>query len=101
MGSKAPYRPSDLEVGHENREGKLYHVRYALENGALTKEGKPYLLLATTRPETLFGDVAVAVHPKDPRYQGLEGAFVRVPLLDKPVPILYDEAVDANLARVA
>lgn len=78
---------SDLEVVPEARQGMLYHVHYPLASG------EPGLTVASTRPETLFGDVAVAVHPEDPRYQTLVGHELRVPLTDRTIPIVADDQV--------
>lgn len=78
---------SDLEVISKNEKGTLWTLRYE------TVDGKEYIDVATSRPETLFGDQAVAVHPKDARYQHLIGKKVRVPLTDHIIPILADDAV--------
>ncbi len=67
---------SDLEVEHEEEEGKLYYIRYPLEDGS------GYITVATTRPETMLGDTAVAVHPEDERYKALVGKRLRLPLVD-------------------
>ncbi len=75
---------SDLEVEHEERAGKLWHIAYAVEGSDRS------LVVATTRPETLLGDSAVAIHPDDPRYAGLAGRRAIVPLVDRPVPIVAD-----------
>ena len=86
---------SDLEVTHEDRAGKLYHVRYELAEGA-SSDGTTSIVIATTRPETMLGDMAVAVHPDDPRYQSLHGRLLRLPLSgvhggeDRTIPILAD-----------
>src|SRR6185437_1451867 len=76
---------SDLEVTHEPAQGKLYTLRYRGE-----PEGDE-ILVATTRPETILADVAVAVNPADVRYQALIGKRVRVPLADRSVPVIADE----------
>jgi valyl-tRNA synthetase len=78
---------SDLEVDHFDEEGALYHIRYPLELG----EG--HVTVATTRPETLLGDTAVAVNPGDERYAGLKGKRVLLPVLGRPIPIIEDDAV--------
>ena len=90
---------SDLEVEHEEEEGKLYYIRYPLEDGS------GHITVATTRPETMLGDTAVAVHPKDERYKSLVGKKVRLPLVEwkrkamdgsevEPIiPIIADERV--------
>jgi valyl-tRNA synthetase len=80
---------SDLETVHETERGALYTIRYeAADQGGVALE------LATTRPETLLGDTAVAVHPEDERYRQRIGGDVRVPLIDRTVPILGDDFVD-------
>ncbi len=79
---------SDLEVVTEEVEGHLWHIRYPLA------EGSGHLIIATTRPETLLGDVAIAVHPQDERYQPFVGKKVRLPLTDRTIPVIADEAVD-------
>ena len=79
---------SDIEVEHLDTEGKLYHFRYPLA------DGDGYLVIATTRPETMFGDTAVAVHPDDERYQHLIGKEVKLPLTDRTIPIIADEYVE-------
>ena len=82
---------SDLEVEHEERVGKIYHVRYSLVDGTGS------IVVATTRPETMLGDVAVAVNPEDERYKALIGKMVRLPLSgvnngpDREIPILADD----------
>lgn len=79
---------SDLEVNNEEEHGKLWHIRYPLADGSSE------LIVATTRPETMLGDVAVAVHPDDERYQHLIGKHIRLPLTDRIVPIIADTYVD-------
>ncbi len=76
---------SDLEVKHEDISGSLWHVRYPL------KDGSRYLVVATTRPETMLGDTAVAVNPKDERYRDLAGKTVMLPLMNREIPIIFDE----------
>jgi len=71
---------SDLEVENTEENGHLWHIRYPLTNDARTKAGHPYLVVATTRPETMLGDTAVAVHPDDERYTNLIGTSVELPL---------------------
>jgi valyl-tRNA synthetase len=83
---------SDLEVLHLERPGRLWHLRYPVI-GAATGDAK-YLVVATTRPETMLGDTAVAVHPDDERYQELIGHSVMLPLLDRPIPVIADSYVD-------
>jgi len=79
---------SDLEVESEEEDGSLWHIAYPLSSG----QGQ--LVVATTRPETLLGDVAVMVHPEDERYQALIGQYVRLPLCDREIPVIADEYVD-------
>lgn len=85
---------SDLEVENKESKGSLWHFRYPLANGAKTAEGLDYLVVATTRPETMLGDTAVAVHPEDERYQSLIGKTVILPLASREIPIIADEYVD-------
>jgi valyl-tRNA synthetase len=80
---------SDLEVVAEEEVGSLWHLRYPLDEG-----GGGYLVVATTRPETLLGDAAVAVHPDDERYRHLIGRRVRLPLTPRDIPIIADAYVD-------
>jgi valyl-tRNA synthetase len=86
---------SDLEVDHEDHNGHLYYVRYPFED----EEGG--LVVATTRPETMLGDTAVAVNPSDDRYRGLEGKRVILPLMNRRIPIILDEYVDARFGTGA
>jgi valyl-tRNA synthetase len=84
---------SDLEVVSEEEEGSLWHIRYPIADAA----GQPtaeWLIVATTRPETLLGDTAVAVHPEDERYRHLIGQQVLLPLTGRLIPIIADEYVD-------
>jgi len=85
---------SDLEVENHDEKGHMWHLRYPLADGATTADGKNYLVVATTRPETMLGDSAVAVHPEDERYQSLIGKFVLLPLVDRLIPVVADEYVD-------
>ncbi|UJP04440.1 MAG: valine--tRNA ligase [Nitrosomonas sp.] len=86
---------SDLEVVSTEENGSLWHIRYPLElpDGYL-EDPNEALIVATTRPETMLGDVAVAVHPDDPRYQHLIGHHVRLPLCERTIPIIADTYVD-------
>ncbi|OGB37864.1 MAG: valine--tRNA ligase [Burkholderiales bacterium RIFCSPLOWO2_12_67_14] len=79
---------SDLEVESEEEEGFLWHIAYPLVNGS------GHLTVATTRPETLLGDVAVMVHPEDERYSALIGQYVKLPLCDREIPVIADAYVD-------
>ena len=85
---------SDLEVENHDEKGSLWNLRYPLADGATTAEGKNYLVVATTRPETMLGDTAVAVHPEDERYKSLIGKFVLLPLVNRLIPIIADDYVD-------
>ncbi|HTF84571.1 MAG TPA: valine--tRNA ligase [Cellvibrio sp.] len=85
---------SDLEVENHDEKGHLWHLRYPLADGATTADGKNYLVVATTRPETMLGDSAVAVHPEDERYRSLIGKFVVLPLVNRLIPIVADDYVD-------
>ena len=85
---------SDLEVENHDEKGHLWNLRYPLANGAKTADGKDYLVVATTRPETLLGDAAVAVNPNDQRYQALIGTFVELPLVGRLIPIIADDYCD-------
>jgi valyl-tRNA synthetase len=85
---------SDLEVENHDEKGSLWHLRYPLADGKRTAEGKDYLTVATTRPETMLGDAAVAVNPHDERYQPLIGSFIELPLLGRLIPIIADDYCD-------
>ncbi|HET8817154.1 MAG TPA: valine--tRNA ligase [Pseudidiomarina sp.] len=85
---------SDLEVENKEQQGHIWHLRYPLADGAKTAEGKDYLVVATTRPETMLGDVCVAVHPNDERYTALVGKFIDLPLVGRRIPIVADSYVD-------
>ena len=79
---------SDLEVQAEEEDGQLWHLRYPLQ------EGGGHVVVATTRPETMLGDAAVAVHPDDERYRALVGRQVRLPLAERDIPVIADAFVD-------
>ncbi|WP_374973933.1 class I tRNA ligase family protein, partial [Spongiibacter marinus] len=85
---------SDLEVENKEEKGFFWHLRYPLADGVQTKDGKDYLVVATTRPETMLGDTAVAVHPDDERYQHLIGKHVMLPLVNRRIPIVADHHAD-------
>ena len=85
---------SDLEVISEEEDGSLWHFRYPLADGAATANGECYISIATTRPETMLGDTAVAVHPDDERYTDLIGKHVDLPLCNRRIEIIADEYVD-------
>lgn len=79
---------SDVEVEHEDMQGHFWHIKYPF------KDGSGYITIATTRPETMLGDTAVAVHPDDERYQDIIGKEVILPLVGRAIPIIADEYVD-------
>ncbi|OIN10001.1 valine--tRNA ligase [Oceanisphaera psychrotolerans] len=85
---------SDLEVENRDMKGHMWQFRYPLADGVKTADGKDYLVVATTRPETMLGDTAVAVNPEDPRYKDLIGKFIMLPLVDRRIPIVGDEHAD-------
>jgi valyl-tRNA synthetase len=87
---------SDLEVESEEEDGFLWHIRYPLvdPDGSLAASGIDSLTVATTRPETMLGDVAVMVHPEDERYRHLIGQMVKLPLCDREIPVIADDYVD-------
>jgi valyl-tRNA synthetase len=85
---------SDLEVENKDKKGHMWHFRYPLADGVKTSEGKDYLIVATTRPETMLGDTGVAVNPEDPRYKDLIGKFIDLPLVNRRIPIVGDEHAD-------
>ena len=85
---------SDLEVISEEENGSFWYFRYPLANGDLTADGKDHIVIATTRPETMLGDTALAVHPDDERYKNLIGKHVELPLCDRQIPIIADDYVD-------
>ena len=87
---KAKTSLSDIEVIHKDVEGAFYHMNYPLADGS------GFLEIATTRPETLLGDTAVAVHPGDERYQALIGKTVILPLMNREIPIIADEYVEQD-----
>ena len=86
---------SDLEVVHQERQGHLWHIRYPLTGG------RGHIVVATTRPETMLGDTAVAVHPEDERYRAWIGMTVRLPLMNREIPIIADSAVDREFGTGA
>src|SRR5690554_4828961 len=85
---------SDLEVENHDEQGHLWNLRYPLADGATTADGKDFLVVATTRPETMLGDSAVAVHPEDERYRDLIGKHIELPLVGRRIPIVGDDYCD-------
>ncbi len=92
---------SDLEVEHEPIEGKLYTFRYPLQKQDGAASGANHVEVSTTRPETILGDTAVAVHPQDGRYTHLIGKTALVPMLEREIPIIADEHVDPEFGAGA
>ena len=105
---------SDLEVENIEVKGHMWHLRYPLADGVTYEcpvtdedgnvtgtEIRDYIIVATTRPETMLGDVAVAVHPEDERYQGLIGKFVELPLVGRRIPVVADDYADPTLGTGA
>ena len=85
---------SDAEVEHEDKNGKYWYFRYPAKDGG---EG---IVVATSRPETMFGDVAIAVHPEDERYKDMIGKIVILPLVGREIPIIADEYPDVTVAEL-
>ncbi|MDT9587211.1 MAG: valine--tRNA ligase [Candidatus Arsenophonus melophagi] len=85
---------SDLEVENRKVNGLMWYLRYPLDDSVRTLEGKDYLVVATTRPETILGDTGVAVNPADLRYKNLIGKNILLPLLNRRIPIVADEHAD-------
>lgn len=81
---------SDIEVEYKEKQGKLYHIRYPFEDGS------GFVVVATTRPETMLGDVAVCAHPEDSRYSHLKGKSLKLPLTDRVIPLLTDSFVEKD-----
>lgn len=87
---------SDEEVDYKDIQGKLYYIRYQAEDNAAD-----YITVATSRPETIMGDVAICVHPDDSRYQHLKGKKVIVPLINRAVPVIFDTYIDRSFGTGA
>jgi valyl-tRNA synthetase len=98
---------SDEEAEPEETAGRIYHLRYPLAGGVEApglprlEDGRPYVAVATTRPETMLGDVAVAVHPEDGRYRAIVGAELELPLTGRRIPVLADEMADPEFGSGA
>ena len=86
---------ADDEVEHEDKKGKLYHIRYPYADGS------GYVVVATTRPETMLGDTGVAVHPDDERYRQLVDVGIRLPLMDRIIPVVFDHHVQMDFGTGA
>jgi valyl-tRNA synthetase len=87
---------SDLEVDYQDIAGKLYHIRYPLED-----DPQSFITVATTRPETMLGDTGVAVHPEDERYSNIVGKNAVLPIMNRPIPVVGDEAIDRDFGTGA
>ena len=93
---------ADIEVEHEPAEGRIWYLRYPLVDEATGRASKnKYIVVATTRPETMLGDTAVAVNPDDERYQDLIGKYVVLPIVDRKIPIIADSHVDPEFGTGA
>jgi valyl-tRNA synthetase len=90
---------ADIEVEHKQTEGQLWYMRYPLAEE--TKQDTKFITVATTRPETMLGDTAVAVHPEDPRYKDLVGRDLMLPLLNRRIPVVADAAVEPEFGTGA
>jgi valyl-tRNA synthetase len=91
---------SDLEVDHEEESSFLWHVRYPLLDAEGRETGE-FITIATTRPETIVADTAIAVHPEDDRYRHLAGARARVPVIGREIPIIFDDAIEREFGTGA
>ncbi len=92
---------ADIEVEYKTEQGKMYYVRFPLNPVEGVKDEKSYVLIATTRPETMLADVAVAVHPDDERFKALHGRTITLPLSGREVPIIADTMVDPHFGTGA
>ena len=92
---------SDLEVEHKEKKGRLWFIKYPVKNSKSKIQSPKFITVATTRPETMLGDTAVAVNPTDKRYQKLIGKTVILPLMNRELPILADELVEKNFGTGA
>ncbi len=92
---------ADIEVEYQTEMGKMYYIHFPLVPVAGVTDEKDHVLIATTRPETLLGDVAVAVHPDDKRFKQLVGRTIKIPLADREVPIIADQMVDPKFGTGA
>ena len=87
---------SDLEVENKDKQGHMWNLRYPLADGVKTQDGKNYIVVATTRPETMLGDSGVAVNPDDERYQDLIGKDILLPIVNRRIKIVADEHADKD-----
>lgn len=87
---------SDLEVSYKQKNGHIWYIRYPLDTNYSLNKNLNYLTIATTRPETILGDTAIAVHPEDPRYNKLKNQYVITPITNRRIPIIFDKHVDVK-----
>ncbi len=92
---------ADIEVEHDLSKGSIWYIRYPIAKDGSDEPSDRYLVVATTRPETMLGDTAVAVNPDDERYKDLVGKFVILPLVNRKIPIIQDEHVDPEFGTGA
>src|SRR6185295_18687826 len=92
---------SDLEVETREVQGKFWHFRYPLADGVKLDDGRDHIVVATTRPETMLADMAVAVNGEDARYASVIGKFVELPITGRRIPIVADEHADPELGSGA
>ncbi len=92
---------SDLEIEYKEEKGKLWYIRYPLKEQRTGEKERQYIVVATTRPETMLGDTAVAVNPKDERYKNLVGKMAILPLVNREIPIIADNLVDPKFGTGA
>ncbi len=92
---------SDLELEHKEEKGKLWYIKYKIKKQETRNKKQEFIVVATTRPETMLGDTAVAVNPKDKRYKNLVGKKVILPLVNKKIPIIADRLVDPEFGTGA
>jgi len=92
---------SDLELEHKEQDSKLWYIKYPIKQQEAKRKEQEYIIVATTRPETMLGDTAVAVNPKDKRYKKLIGKFVILPLVHKEIPIIADRMIDIEFGTGA
>jgi valyl-tRNA synthetase len=93
---------SDEEAEHRDLEGMIYYIKYPVKGSrSLAKENEDYIVVATTRPETMLGDVAVAVNPKDERYAHLKGKVLELPIIKRELRVIFDESVDPEFGTGA
>lgn len=87
---------SDVEVSNKQTKGVMWYIRYFLDNNNITNTNSNHLIIATTRPETILGDTAIAIHPEDQRYNTLINQYVITPITNRKIPIIFDKNIDQN-----